>query len=96
MNDVETVSEAVTFEAVNFEIVECAQCEGEGHVLHLGAASIFSGSAEAYLPAEGYMLCPLCHGEGEIEVCSQCREPFEIVGGREVCACAMLELPKAA
>lgn len=78
-----------------FTTVECNQCEGEGHLLHMGAAAIFSGSGD-YLPAEGYTLCPLCYGEGEVEVCADCREPLEIVGGREVCACAVLELPKAA
>lgn len=81
---------------LNIKKVDCWRCGGEGHLLHTGAAAIFSGSLEAYLPAEGYALCPLCYGEGELEVCAECREPFEIVGGAEVCACELMELPKAA
>ena len=76
--------------------VPCGFCQGEGTVLSVGRPGAFSRELETFLPSETFSECPLCFGQGKLEVCGGCLEPFQIVRGREVCGCATLQLSRAA
>ena len=76
--------------------VTCGFCQGEGTVLSVGRPGSFSSGEETFLPSETFSECPMCFGEGRLEVCQSCGEPFEVVRGREVCGCAAVQLPRAA
>ena len=75
--------------------VTCGFCQGEGTVLSIGQPGAFSRYDKTFLPSEAVTECPMCF-EGELEVCRYCLEPLQIVGGREVCGCVAVQLPKAA
>jgi hypothetical protein len=52
---------------------------------------------DAYLEDErGATKCVTCHATGSIEVCECCREVPTVIGGYEVCGCAVVELGMAA
>jgi RecJ-like exonuclease len=76
-------------------IIDCPHCQGEGYLLAFGNAR-FSSQSESYEPDEAFELCTQCNGEGKLEVCALCLEPFQIIQGLEACGCDQIQLPKAA
>lgn len=75
---------------VGVTVNECPRCQGEGVLLSAGRPGEFLSFEESFLPSEALHTCPDCFGEGEIEVCADCSQPFTIQRGREVCGCAEL------
>jgi len=75
-------------------LAPCPACRGEGYDLQeSGDAYALFGSD---LPTEEVIPCSHCDGWGEVEVCARCLEAPKIRDGREVCACAVEELRRAA
>ncbi len=66
---------------------DCPTCAGEGALLSQGRPGAFSAHEEAYDPSETWLECLDCLGEGRLEVCGECREPWRVVAGLEVCGC---------
>ena len=73
---------------------DCPCCQGEGFIIHLDPR--FSKYNLAFEPEEAYQTCEHCQGEGWLEVCPYCKEPFSIREGQEICRCDVQLLPKAA
>ncbi len=80
---------------VGVTLSECLRCQGEGLLLYTGCPGEFSSLEESFLPTEALHACPDCCGDGEVEVCAECRHPFTIQRGREVCGCAVAWLDAA-
>jgi DnaJ-class molecular chaperone len=77
------------------KIIDCPNCQGEGYGLAIGNMT-FSSRDEVYEESEVFVVCKTCKGEGKLEVCSICLEPYQIDQGIEICACISIKLPKAA
>lgn len=75
---------------VGVTLSECSRCGSEGKLLYTGRPGAFSNFDESFFPSEAFEACPDCSGEGELEVCEACLQPFAISQGREVCGCAEL------
>jgi RecJ-like exonuclease len=73
---------------------DCPECQGEGYLLTFKTG--FSSRYETFEESESFEGCKLCKGEGFLEVCAICLQPFKVVQGIEVCGCAAVTLPKAA
>ena len=76
--------------------VICDFCGGEGYLLGPGQPGVYSYPDEAFLPSEPFSACPECDGEGKLEVCATCHQPFVIFEGVEACTCIRLRLSQAA
>ena len=71
--------------------VTCPCCDGEGGEVYL-AGGYKAHHSGACLPRERTSICDLCEGTGELEVCTHCLEPLEVVRGEEVCGCIAVSL----
>ncbi len=79
---------------MHVKLDDCPACQGEGVIIHIEAG--YSTTHLAFEAEESYQPCELCLGEGKLELCVYCHEPFAIKQGREVCGCQSIGLANAA
>lgn len=78
----------------------CPECSGEGVLLSVGAPGVYSAVDDAFSPSEMLEACDRCGGDGVVEACAACGEPFgesALIGieGAPGCSCAR-QVPHAA